>query len=427
MIAGVDQAVALTAIIFIVTYAVIATERIDKTIAALLGGTAVVVVGIVDQEEAFGAIDLNVIFLLAGMMTMATILRRTGFFQWLAIRSAKVAGAEPYRLLIVLCVVCAGLSAVLDNVTTVVLLAPVTLYLARVLRVSPVPFLISQILASNIGGAATLIGDPPNILIGSAAGLGFLEFLLNMGPIAFAILVVFIISTRFLFGRDMSVHDDVKEAILALDEREVLTDVRLLRISLIVISATIVGFLFATPLGLEAGTIALLGAAVLLLLSGLEVEPVLSEVEWPTLFFFVGLFMLVEAVVHVGIIDALATALLDLTGGDPTVTTIGLLWLSGIASAIIDNIPYTATMIPVVQQMGAAGIPIEPLWWSLALGACLGGNATIVGASANVVVANMAGRAGHPIGFIAFARYGVLVAVVSLVMSSVYLYGRYLM
>ncbi len=322
---------------------------------------------------------------------------------------------------------CAGLSAFLDNVTTVVLLAPVTLYLARVLRVSPVPFLISQILASNIGGAATLIGDPPNILIGSAAGLGFLEFLLNMGPIALAILVVFIISTRFLFGRDMAVHDDVKEAILALDEREVLTDVRLLRISLIVISATIVGFLFATPLGLEAGTIALLGAAVLLLLSGLEVEPVLSEVEWPTLFFFVGLFMLVEAVVHVGIIDALATALLDLTGGDPTVTTIGLLWLSGIASAIIDNIPYTATMIPVVQQMGAAGIPIEPLWWSLALGACLGGNATIVGASANVVVANMAGRAGHPIGFIAFARYGVVVAVVSLVMSSVYLYGRYLM
>jgi len=422
-----DDAVVLTALIFVVTYALIATERIDKTIAALLGGTAVVVVGIVDQEEAFGAIDLNVIFLLAGMMTMATILRRTGFFQWLAIRSAKFAGAEPYRLLVVLSVVCALLSAVLDNVTTVVLLAPVTLYLARVLRVSPVPFLISQILASNIGGTATLIGDPPNILIGSAAGLGFLEFLLNMGPIAVAILIVFVISTRFLFGRDMAVHDDVKEAIFELDEREVLTDERLLRISLVVIGATIVGFMVATPLGLEAGTIALLGAAVLLLVSGVEVEPVLREVEWPTLFFFVGLFMLVEAVVHVGIIDALAAALIDLTGGDPTVTTIGLLWLSGIASAIIDNIPYTATMIPVVQQMGASGIPIEPLWWSLALGACLGGNATIVGASANVVVANMAGRSGHPIGFLEFARYGVLVAVVSLLMSSVYLYGRYLL
>jgi len=422
----VDQALALTALIFIVTYGLIATDRIDKTIAALLGGTAVVVVGIIDQEEAFGAIDLNVIFLLAGMMTLAAILRRTGFFQWLAIRSAKLAGGQPYRLLIVMSIVAAVLSAFLDNVTTVVLLAPVTLYLARVLRVSPVPFLVSQILASNIGGTATLIGDPPNILIGSAAGLGFLEFLVNMGPIALAILIVFILATRVLFARDMEVHDDVREAVLALDEREVLTDARLLRISLIVIGATIVGFLVATPLGLEAGTIALLGAAVLLLLSGLDVESVLREVEWPTLFFFVGLFMLVEAVVHVGIIDSLADALLDLTGGDPTVTTIGLLWLSGVASAIIDNIPYTATMIPVVQRMGAAGLPLEPLWWSLALGACLGGNATIVGASANVVVANMAGRAGHPIGFRAFLRYGLVVAVVSLVMSSVYLYGRYL-
>jgi len=422
----VDQALALTAVIFVVTYGLIATERIDKTIAALLGGTAVVVVGIVDQEEAFGAIDLNVIFLLAGMMTLAAILRRTGFFQWLAIRSAKIAGGDPYRLLIVMSILVAILSAFLDNVTTVVLLAPVTLYIARVLRVSPVPFLISQILASNIGGTATLIGDPPNILIGSAAGLGFLEFMLNMGPIALAILVVFILATRVLFARDMEVHDDVREAVLALDESEVLTDAHLLRISLAVIGATIIGFLVAAPLGLEAGTIALLGAAVLLLLSRLDVESVLREVEWPTLFFFVGLFMLVEAVVHVGIIDELAAVLLDLTGGDPTVTTIGLLWLSGVASGIIDNIPYTATMIPVVKQMGAAGLPLEPLWWSLALGACLGGNATIVGASANVVVANMSGRAGHPIAFAAFLRYGLVVAIASLVMSSVYLYGRYL-
>ncbi len=421
-----DPAVALTALIFVATYALIATERIDKTVAALLGGTAVVVVGIIDQQEAFGAIDLNVIFLLAGMMVMASILRRTGFFQWLAIRSVKIAGGEPFRLLLVLSVVCAGLSAFLDNVTTVVLIAPVTLYIATVLRVSPVPFLISEILASNIGGAATLIGDPPNILIGSAAELGFLDFLANMGPVVLVILIVFLLMTRVLFGRDLEVHADVRDAVLALDEREVLTDAPLLRLSLVVIGATIVGFLLATPLGLEAGTIALLGAAVLLLLSRLEVEPVLREVEWPTLFFFVGLFMLVEAVVHVGIIDSIAAGLLDLTGGDPTVTTIGLLWLSGIASAIIDNIPYTATMIPVVQQMGLAGLPLEPLWWSLALGACLGGNATIVGASANVVVANMAGRAGHGISFFHFLRYGLLVAAVSLVMSSVYLYGRYL-
>lgn len=421
-----DPAVALTALIFVITYAVIATDRVDKTVAALLGGTAVVVLGIVDQEEAFGAIDLNVIFLLAGMMTMAAILRRTGFFQWLAIRSVKVAGGEPYRLLIVLSLVCAALSALLDNVTTVVLIAPVTLYIASVLRVSPVPFLISEILASNIGGTATLIGDPPNILIGSAAGLGFAEFLANMAPIALAILVVYVGLTRVLFGRDLRVHDDVREAVLALDEAEVLTEPRLLRLSLSVIGVTIAGFLLAGPLGLEAGTIALLGAAVLLLLSGLEVESVLRDVEWPTLFFFVGLFMLVEAVVHVGIIGALADSLIRLTGGDATVTTLGLLWISGIGSAIIDNIPYTATMIPVVQQLGAAGLPIEPLWWSLALGACLGGNATIVGASANVVVANMARRAGHEISFVAFLRYGLLVTFVSLVMSTVYLYARYL-
>ena len=421
-----DPAVALTALIFVITYAVIATDRVDKTVAALLGGTAVVVLGIVDQEEAFGAIDLNVIFLLAGMMTMAAILRRTGFFQWLAIRSVKVAGGEPYRLLIVLSLVCAALSALLDNVTTVVLIAPVTLYIASVLRVSPVPFLISEILASNIGGTATLIGDPPNILIGSAAGLGFAEFLANMAPIALAILVVYVGLTRVLFGRDLRVHDDVREAVLALDEAEVLTEPRLLRLSLSVIGVTIAGFLLAGPLGLEAGTIALLGAAVLLLLSGLEVESVLRDVEWPTLLFFVGLFMLVEAVVHVGIIGALADSLIRLTGGDATVTTLGLLWISGIGSAIIDNIPYTATMIPVVQQLGAAGMPIEPLWWSLALGACLGGNATIVGASANVVVANMARRAGHEISFVAFLRYGLLVTFVSLVMSTVYLYARYL-
>ncbi len=417
---------ALTALIFVATYALIATDRIDKTIAALLGGTAVVVLGVIDQDEAFGAIDLNVIFLLTGMMVLAAVLRRTGFFQWLAIRSVKVAGGDPFRLLVVLSVVCAVLSAFLDNVTTVVLIAPVTLYIATVLRVSPVPFLMSEILASNIGGTATLIGDPPNILIGSASGLGFLEFLANLGPISLAILVVFLLMTRFMFGRDLEIHADVRDAVLSLDEREVLTDPSLLRISLLVIGATIVGFLLATPLGLEPGTIALLGAAVLLLLSRLEIDEVLREVEWPTLFFFIGLLMLVEAVVRVGIIDSLATALFDLTGGDPTVTTLGLLWLSGIASGIVDNIPYTATMIPVIGQLGAAGLPIEPLWWSLALGACLGGNATIVGASANVVVANMAGRAGHPITFRAFLRYGLVVAVVSLAMSTIYLYVRYL-
>jgi Na+/H+ antiporter NhaD/arsenite permease-like protein len=419
--------VALAGIIFVLIYALIATDRLDKTVAALLGGTLVIVLGIVPQEDAFGAIDLNVIFLLAGMMILAGILRRTGFFQWLAIRSVKIAGGEPYRLLLVLCVVCAGLSAFLDNVTTVVLLAPVTLYISSVLRVSPLPFLISEILASNIGGTATLIGDPPNILIGSAANLGFVEFLVNLGPVTVLILIAFLISTRFLFKPDLAVHDDVRGAVLALDEREVLTDIPLLRTSLAVIGVTIVGFVFAVPLGLETGAIALFGATVLVILSRLDIEAVLDDIEWPTLFFFIGLFMLVEALVEVGIIEAVADALIANTSGNATLATIGLLWVSGIASAIIDNIPYTATMIPVVQELGRREVMIEPLWWALALGACLGGNATIIGASANVVVANLAGKAGHPITFRAFIRYGGLIAVLSLVIASLYMYLRYLM
>jgi Na+/H+ antiporter NhaD/arsenite permease-like protein len=416
----------IAAAIFLVTYALIATDRIDKTVLALLGGLAMVIVGVIDQEEAFLAIDFNVIFLLAGMMVLAGILRRTGFFQWIAIRAVKIANGEPLRLLVVLSVVTAVLSAFLDNVTTVVLIAPVTLYIATVLRVSPLPFLISEILASNIGGTATLIGDPPNILIGSAANLDFSAFLFNMGPPALLIFGVFLIALRFLFRGELQIHAEVRDAVLALDEREVLSDRRLLIVSLTVIGLTIVGFLVHGLLGYEPATIALLGATVLILLARLPAEEVLGEIEWTTLFFFIGLFMLVEGIVHVGLIEGLASWLFDVTSGDVAVTSIGLLWLSGVASGIIDNIPYTATMIPLVQQLGTSGIPIEPLWWSLALGACLGGNATIIGASANVVVANLAARADHPISFRLFLRYGVVVAFGSLVIASGWVWLRYL-
>ncbi len=419
--------VLITGAIFVATYALIAADRLDKTIAALLGGTSVVLLGIVHQEEAFAAIDLNVIFLLTGMMTLVAILRRTGFFQWLAIKTVKLTDGRPVRLMLALSLVTAGLSALLDNVTTVVLIAPMTLYIATVIRVSPIPFLIVEAMASNIGGAATLIGDPPNILIGSAAGYGFADFIINMTPPALAILAIFVLMQRLLFLRGVVVRPDVREAVLALDENEVLGDRGLLRTSLLVIGATIGGFLVAEPLGLEAGTIALAGAAILLLLSRVRVDEVLREVEWPTLFFFVGLFMLVEAVVHVGIVAAVADGLIELTGGDQTVTTLGLLWLSGIGSGIIDNIPYTATMIPVVRELADAGLPIEPLWWSLALGAGLGGNLTIIGASANVVVANMSAQAGHPITFMAFLRLGIIVTVMSLLVATGYVYLRYLM
>ncbi len=416
----------LAAAVFFVTYGLIATDKLDKTLAALLGGLAMIVLHIIDQHEAFAAIDFNVIFLLTGMMILAGILRRTGFFQFIAIWSAKLASGDPFRLLIVLSFVAAVLSAFLDNVTTVVLLAPVTLYIASFLRVSPLPFLISQILASNIGGTATLIGDPPNILIGSASGLDFVAFFTNLGPVAVLSFLAFLVTMRVMFGSALEVHEDVKETVLRLDEWEVISDRRLLATSLAVIGLTVAGFMFHTLLGYEPGTIALLGATILTLLARLEPEEVLREVEWSTLFFFIGLFMLVEGVVHVGLIEAAASLLFDVTQGDQLVTTIGLLWLSGVASGVVDNIPYTATMIPLVQQLGAEGLAIEPLWWSLALGACLGGNATIVGASANVVVANMAGRAGHPIGFVEFLRYGVVIVVETLIIATIYLWLRYL-
>ena len=412
--------------VFLVTYALIATEKLDKTLAALLGGVVMIVLQIVDQEHAFAAIDFNVIFLLAGMMILAGILRRTGFFQWVAIRAVKLSGGEPYRLLLILSVITAFLSAFLDNVTTVVLIGPVTLYIATALRVSPLPFLISEILASNIGGTATLIGDPPNILIGSASGLDFTAFLLNMGPAAVAGFVVFAINLRFLFRGELTVHEDVRDEVLALDEREVISNPRLLRVSVTIITLTIVGFLVHGALGYEPATIALLGAVVLMIVARIHPEEAFREIEWQTLFFFIGLFMLVEGVVEVGIIEGLAQVLFDATGGDQSVTTIGLLWLSAVASGIIDNIPYTATMIPLVADLGAQGLEIEPLWWALALGACLGGNATIIGASANVVMANMAAKAGHPISFGMFARYGILVTFETVLVAMVYVWLRYL-
>jgi Na+/H+ antiporter NhaD/arsenite permease-like protein len=416
----------VAAAVFLITYAVIATERVDRTVAALAGGVLMLLLGIVSQEEGFAAIDLDVILLLASMMVIAGVLRETGFFQWVAIRSVHVAGGDPIRLLIVLALVTAVLSAFLDNVTTVVLIAPVTLFVAATLGVSPLPFLISQILASNIGGAATLIGDPPNILIGSATGLDFVDFLINMAPVAIFTLVIVLAWLAWVFRPSVRTSVDVTEAIASLDAEQVITDPALLRRSLAVLGLTIVGFLLGGVLGIEPATIALAGATLLLLVARRDIHDALAEVEWPTIAFFIGLFIVVEGIVAVGIVQQIADELLRITGGDPTLTTIGLLWFSGFASAIIDNIPYTATMIPVVQDLGNAGVPVEPLWWSLALGACLGGNATIVGASANVVASGMADRAGHPISFRMFVRYGIPVTVLSLAISSVHLWFRYL-
>jgi Na+/H+ antiporter NhaD/arsenite permease-like protein len=411
--------------IFLITYALIVSERIPRTIAALLGGLAMISLGIVSQEQAFQAIDWNVIFLLVGMIAIANILRKTGLFQWIAFQAVRLGKGRPMRILIILTLITAVASALLDNVTIVVLVAPVTLLVASSLGVSPVPFLIAEILASNIGGTATLIGDPPNILIGSAADIDFITFGANMAPISLLILLVFLLMTRWMFKGELQIHPKQALDIDALDVSALITDNKLLLKSLIVLLCVLIGFLFHGSLHLEPATIAMTGATVLMLWGRNEPHDIFKDIEWTTLFFFIGLFIAVEAVVEVGIIAKAGEAALRLTGGNLPLTAILLLWLSALASGIVDNIPYTATMIPLVESLGQT-LPVMPLWWSLALGACLGGNATLVGAAANVVVSNLAATSGHPISFKLFLRYGLITTLVSLILASIYIWIRYL-
>ena len=416
----------ITAAVFVVVYGLIVIDRWDRTLLAMIGGLLVVLLGILDQQQAFAAVDLNVIFLLVGMMVIAAVLAKTGFFDWLAIRSVRLSDGHPIRLLLILSLVTAIVSAFIDNVTTVVLMTPITLSVAKRLEISSKPYLIALIFASNIGGTATLIGDPPNILIGSAAGLGFDAFLTNLAPVVVLVFIVFCAIMWLSFRTHLRVPDERRLAAVERTEENTIKDRGLLVRALIVTGATIVGFLLHSVLGIQPATVALLGAAVLMLVGGLDVHRTLKEVEWSTLFFFVGLFILVEALIKVGIIGSIADELARLTAGQAAVATLGTLWFSAAVSAVVDNIPYTATAIPIVERLGAGGIPIEPLWWALALGACLGGNLTIVGASANVVVANISDRAGEPIRFVEFVKYGTAVVVASLVICTAYLWVRYL-
>jgi Na+/H+ antiporter NhaD/arsenite permease-like protein len=418
----------LAGAIFIGIYALIVTEKIHRTLAALLGASLVILLKLVDQREAFASVDFNVIFLLAGMMIIANVMAKTGVFQWLAVEAVRRAQGQPYQLLLLTSVITAVVSAFLDNVTTVVLLTPITFFVAQRLGTSPLPFLISQVIASNIGGTATLIGDPPNIIIGSQMGKDFNDFLLNLAPAAIAALVVYLLLARWLF------RDELRAATSALepediarlvDEERKIVNVPLMRISLAVMALTIVGFLFSRALGLEGATIAMTGAVVLMIAAREDVHEIFNTVEWPTLFFFIGLFILVGAVVKAGIITDLATTVLTWTGGRTDLAALAVLWMSGFISAIVDNIPYTVTMVPLIQQLGQS-VDREPLIWALALGANLGGNATVVGASANVVVASMSEARGHPITFVQYLRYGVPAALATMAVATIDIWIRYL-
>jgi Na+/H+ antiporter NhaD/arsenite permease-like protein len=428
----------VSSILFVVTYAVIVSEKVNRAIVSLLGAGLMIMLGVLNQETAISGIDFNTLGLLIGMMVIVAITRRSGVFQFIAVWSAKVVKASPWGILLMLSVVTAIFSALLDNVTTVLLIAPVTLLICHELDLSPYPFLFAEIFSSNIGGTATLIGDPPNIMIGSAVRLTFNDFVINLAPVVPVILLVTLGAIYLIWGRKLHATADARERIMQFREREAITDVRLLKQSLLVLALVITGFVLAHPLKIEPATIAMFGAALLLLLSNISnsaeeqadnVHHTFGKVEWVTIFFFVGLFIAVKGIEEAGVLKILADKAISLTGGDMALTALTVLWVSAIVSAIVDNIPFVATMIPLIKSMAptfGGAENLMPLWWSLALGACLGGNGSLVGASANLIVAGFAERSGHRIRFLQFMALAFPLMLLSIVIASVYIYFRFL-
>ncbi len=417
----------LAVVIFIITYVIIISEKVHRTIVALFGAILMILLGILNQEDAIHGIDFNTLGLLIGMMVIVGIAKQSGVFQYVAIWSLKIGKGKPIPIFIFLLIITTIFSAFLDNVTTVLLIAPVMFVVADNLKLKPKPLLIGAILLSNIGGTATLIGDPPNILIGSAVGLSFNEFLFNLAPIVIVIATVTIYLLYLKYRKEFIANVESQKAIMKFNPKEAISDYSLLIKSLIVIALVLVGFFTHTFSGLEVATIALAGAALLLLLTVNEPDEHLKEIEWTTIFFFIGLFVLVAGLEHVGAIRMLAEQVIGLTGGNFVFLTLIILWGSAIFSAVIDNIPFVATMIPLVKDIGLlSSFNIKPLWWALALGADIGGNATIIGASANLVVAGMAAKEGHKIGFVEYMKTAVPLTFVALVISTIYVYLRYL-
>lgn len=427
-----DSSAYIAIAVFVIAYMLIISEKIHRTIVALTGAMVMIVMGILSQDQAIHHIDFNTIGLLTGMMIMVNITSETGLFNYLAIWAAKKVKANPVKLLVALSALTAVCSAFLDNVTTVLLTVPVTFSITAQLKIPVQPFLIAQIMSSNIGGTATLIGDPPNIMIGSAVPeMDFMAFLTNLGDICIVIFAITIAIIIAIYHKKLTTTTALQEKVMAMNEKEELKDTLLLKKCLTVLFLTIITFMFHSQLGLESATVALAGASLLMLVTVSRREKrianILSRLEWLAIFFFVGLFILVGGLVETGVIKAMAAEAIKITSGNVTASTMLILWLSAIASAFIDNIPFVATLIPMIKEMGAMGMTnLEPLWWALSLGACLGGNGTLIGASANVVVAGMASANGEKLSFIGYLKIAFPLMILSIIVASIYVYIRYL-
>lgn len=420
-------------VIVAVSYIIIFSEKVNRAVVALIGAAVMIISGILNQAEAVSGIDFNTLALLVGMMMIVAVSEKSGIFQFVAIWAVKKVKASPRGLLAALALVTALFSGFLDNVTTVLLIAPVTFQVTRKLKVSPYPYLLVEIFASNIGGTATLIGDPPNILIGSALNLTFMDFVYNLAPVVLTTMVVLVAAFDFFWKRSLVAPDENRKIVMKMNEFDAITDRPLLFKCLVVLALVIAGFISAKEIGLENGTIALLGAAVLLFLYTLgtpgedrdgKVQEIFGMVDWITIFFFTGLFVIVSGLDRTGVLEALGHKFVDMTGGSIKKLSLLILWSSAVVSSAIDNIPFVATMIPMLKSMEESMGGREammPVWWALSLGACFGGNGTLVGASANVVVAGMALREGHPIGFIKFLIWSVPVMFISVAIATLFL------
>lgn len=421
---GFDAVVSL--IVFVAVMALIISEKLNRTVAALTGASIIIVLKLLTGGEALGYIDFNTLGVLIGMMIIVGIVKNTGVFEYLAIYAAKKSKGDPWKILLSLCIITAVISAFLDNVTTVLLIAPMTFIITKKLVLDPIPFLIPEAIASNIGGTATLIGDPPNIMIGSKAGLDFMDFMVNLTPVIIVVFIATFVALRIMYRNKLKVTEDKKLEIMKMDEKVCIKNAALLKKSIFVLALVLVGFFLHSKLGYESAVVALAGAVLLLLLSGENIEEAMHSIEWSTLFFFSGLFIIVGSLVSAGLINKMSSGIVGLTGDNLLLTGIIIIWFSAIFSAFLDNIPFVATMIPLIQAMGQSGMNIAPLWWAVSLGACLGGNGTLIGASANVVVAGLADKQGYKLTFARFFKTGFPLMILSIIICTVYLVVFYL-